>query len=189
MRTLRTASGDVRRVGQSTVFNAVIEGKTRRNHYHLDYKIAHLEVPSMAAALLDGKKRFSFYGSTRDFSEMSSIGGAEGTYEINMPPLATCPGVVVPFVSAGIPGVARSMESTVIERRLETPLAVMTRDGRVFVEDDARADGAYLEILETGGLAHAGKLFKNPEMVDVWEIFGRNPKTSNARRSKKFGRN
>ncbi len=141
-----------------TQFNAVIEGAFRDSLAVLTYKIAHVPVHHKASSLYDGSYKYLLVGTTTDFQGItcpSNTDRQETGLETRITEsLGLCKGVVFNK------GIGLHM--------LERPRALVTRDGRVFIEEGMLADEDYLDEAIPDLLSSAKSIFAYQHISELY---------------------
>ncbi len=130
--------------------DTVVEGTYHDDWRKLHLKLVHLEVPEDVRTVKDGTYIYVLYGITEDFKTVQQR-SAETTGEVEVESLAFCKGVI----NTG-------------GRVLERPRSLVTRDGRVYVDESIRTSQKWYEesldmIVET-----AGKIFGDEKYNELY---------------------
>ncbi len=140
------------------IFNAIVEGYFQCKTYTRGYKLANLKIPEDVEFLKDGVNEYRLYGKTENFENILVEDWEAPVYEsTRIEPPTYCKGVVLKR-NDDFPDV------------LDSPRAIFTRDGRIFVNLSMLRFGLYQDNIPDMVKA-VGAMFKNPQSARSYEIW------------------
>lgn len=137
-------------------FDTVIEGDFTGDPGGSFFKITRLELPPDVTQLRDSWATYVLHGVSQDYGVIRSPPQAADK-RLDVGELAYCPGILLPYREGGFN-----------TNLLSDPRAVVTADGRIFLQTEMLRDADYLGDLSA--VVHiAGGIFADPSMKDAWQ--------------------